>query len=48
MKADEVLYELRSWLEEEASSDFYDWYISEDGGHDPNLTNRNFWDNHLW
>ena len=39
--------ELENWLEQ-ASSEFFEWYASEQGDHEPDLSDRTFWDNHLW
>jgi hypothetical protein len=43
-----LLADFETWLTEEASEDFYEWYSREHGGFEPDLTNRNFWDKHLW
>lgn len=42
------LAKLKNWLEEKAPVDFFEWYSSENDGHEPDLTNRSFWDRHLW
>ena len=47
-KALDSLSELNKWLEEKAPNEFFEWYSSEHGGHEPDLTDRNFWDTHLW
>lgn len=47
-KALNSLSELENWLEEKAPIEFFDWYSSENNGHEPDLTNRSFWDSHLW
>jgi hypothetical protein len=47
-KALESLSELVNWLEEKAPVDFFEWYSSSHNGYEPDLTNRNFWDIHLW
>lgn len=39
--------ELEKWLGR-ASSEFVEWYMSEHDGHEPDLSDRTFWDNHLW
>ena len=48
VKALEVLAELEKWLEEKASVEFFEWYASENKGCEPDLTNRIFWDTHIW
>ena len=46
-KAYNALYELQNWLEKNASSEFYEWYESENDGFEPDLTDKRFWDTHL-
>jgi hypothetical protein len=41
------IYELENWLEH-ASSEFFEWYMSEHDDHEPDLSDRTFWDKHLW
>ena len=43
-----ALDKLQSWIESESSEEFYHWYISEYKGFKPDLTDRHFWDTHLW
>ena len=41
------IYELENWLEH-ASSEFIEWYMEEHDDYEPDLSDRTFWDNHLW
>ncbi len=47
-KAAEALEKLRNWIESESPESFYDWYSSEHRELGPDLTDRHFWDTHLW
>lgn len=47
-KALKSLVELKCWLEEKAPVEFFDWYSSDNNGYEPDLTDRSFWDRHLW
>lgn len=47
-QACDSLSELNNWLTEKASEEFLEWYSLEYDGHEPDLTDRNFWDTHLW
>jgi hypothetical protein len=42
------LYELEAWLSEKAPVEFFEWYSSSNGGLEPDIKDRNFWDAHLW
>jgi len=46
-KAIEFLSELENWLEENALEEFYEYYSNKYNGHEPDLSNRSFWDRHL-
>ena len=46
-KATDSISELENWLNQ-ASSDFIEWYTEEHDGYEPDLSDRTFWDNHLW
>ena len=46
-KALKAIYEFETWLEE-ASVEFSEWYMSEHDDHEPDISDRTFWDNHLW
>ncbi|PQP35146.1 hypothetical protein C6A37_04025, partial [Desulfobacteraceae bacterium SEEP-SAG9] len=41
------IYELENWLNQ-ASSGFIEWYMEEHDDYEPDLSDRTFWDNHLW
>jgi TIR domain len=39
---------LETWLQREAPESFFDWYVGANGGYQPDLKDRAFWDRHLW
>ncbi len=43
-----ALDKLRIWIQSESPEDFYHWYKSKNKGFEPDLTDRRFWDTHLW
>jgi len=45
-KALDALNALSGWLEE-PPEDFHDWYAQENGGEEPKISQRGFWDRHL-
>ena len=47
-KALKSLADLKYWLEEKSPAEFFEWYSSENKGYEPDITNRSFWDRHLW
>ncbi|MBW2979626.1 hypothetical protein KY307_03180, partial [Candidatus Woesearchaeota archaeon] len=44
----ESLSDFEEWLSEQSSEEFFDWYSREHEGFIPELSDRNFWDKHLW
>lgn len=46
-KALDSISELENWLNQ-ASSEFIEWYMEEHDDYEPDLSDRTFWDNHLW
>ena len=42
------LSKLKNWLSSDSSIEFYKWYSSEHKGQNPDLSDREFWDSHLW
>ncbi|MFM0737895.1 toll/interleukin-1 receptor domain-containing protein [Paraburkholderia xenovorans] len=48
-RADKAVGKLRQWLNDgEAPEEFFEWYSSAYEGETPDLTDRAFWDRHLW
>ncbi len=47
-KVIQLLNKLEDWLEGGASSQFFEWYISDNDGYEPDLSDKRFWDEHLW
>lgn len=43
-----LLSNFEEWLSEQASEEFFDWYSRNYEGFAPDLSDRNFWDRHLW
>lgn len=42
------LSDFEEWLSEQSSEEFFDWYSRAHEGFIPELSDRNFWDKHLW
>jgi hypothetical protein len=40
--------QLETWLKREAPETFFDWYVAANGGYQPDIKDRAFWDRHLW
>lgn len=47
-KALTEINKLRDWLGGEAPEEFHDWFSSNNDDSCPDLTDRGFWDTHLW
>jgi hypothetical protein len=43
-----AINELSRWLRHEAPESFFQWYETANGGYQPDIRDRSFWDRHLW